>query len=367
MKRKMKLRLLGCCFLALFPPGLFGQIPWNDANWQLIPSRSDEFNGSSLDLTKWRFGVGSMNSHFAGKAPNCTCELQFYKPENVVFTGSSVKLVAKHEQTIQGVIMPWLPCTAVLCDPILNCRNFNYTSGAFTSKNDGTGTPLDLAYGYGYFEIEAKIPKGLGFWPAFWLNRYKSCSNGAEIDILEPSGGSSVTANSFGANVWYAADPDCNFNDGGALMSGFPDLSLSFHKYAIDWSPGKVDFYFDNSIIREVLTSLVPDHPMDLYFNLAISNYEPPDINTIFPNAFEINYFHYYNKVYGPCSAEVTDQSNINFNTFNYSDKKSIRIYNSKVPSSGSITLRANDFIEFPYSFEVPVGVTFNAITIKCK
>jgi beta-glucanase (GH16 family) len=38
-------------------------------------------------------------------------------------------------------------------------------------------------FGYGYFEIEAKLPTGRNLWPAFWMWSFDSWP--PEIDILE--------------------------------------------------------------------------------------------------------------------------------------------------------------------------------------
>ena len=52
-----------------------------------------------------------------------------------------------------------------------------YTSGIVTSL-------AREKFSYGYFEIRAKIPKGKGIWPAFWLTNDGSL----EIDVFEVLG-----------------------------------------------------------------------------------------------------------------------------------------------------------------------------------
>ena len=58
----------------------------------------------------------------------------------------------------------------------------NYTSSRMITKNKGD-------WKYGRFEIRAKIPKGVGTWPAIWLlatdNVYGGWPNSGEIDIME--------------------------------------------------------------------------------------------------------------------------------------------------------------------------------------
>jgi len=359
--------------LFIFSSGgdIVSQTPLNDNTWQLVPAKSDEFNGTTLDLTKWGYLSGS---HTASEP--CSCELQFYQSQNVQFTGSSVKLKAlKESPPIWGRITSdqTLSCNLVVCSSptITNCKNFYYSSGGFRSKNGGTGGYLDLAYDYGYLEIEAKIPKGKGLWPAFWLHRNDptdpcSTDNGHEIDIVEPDGQNSIEANSFNANVWWAENPDCNFNDGGALLTGFQDLSIDFHKYAVEWSPDQVFFYLDNTLIRQVTTDYVPDHPMDLYFNLAVSQFTPPDINTIFPNYFEINYFHFYKLNMDMCQSNVPLHIGSSGIISNSVYKDIIIDPGMTMESGNSLILRASNSYTFEGEFYVPIGAEFGALITFC-
>ena len=70
-----------------------------------------------------------------------------------------------------------------------------------------------------------------------WLNRY-------------------VAGNDFGAGEEYRYAP-----------AAPADLPEGFHDYAFTWEPGRLRWYVDGTLAREV-TRGVPDHPMKVYFSL---------------------------------------------------------------------------------------------------
>jgi hypothetical protein len=64
-----------------------------------------------------------------------------------------------------------------------NPKEFTVNNKKITS-NYGVGLVSNTTkFGYGYFEIEAKLPTGKNLWPAFWMWSFDSWP--PEIDILE--------------------------------------------------------------------------------------------------------------------------------------------------------------------------------------
>jgi beta-glucanase (GH16 family) len=153
---------------------------------------------------------------------------------------------------------------------------------------------------YGYFEIEAKLPKGKGTWPAFWLFNHIG-SRVPEMDVMEAYAGGEgwgVTdaqgvrrPTVFAATVWEGNDPNNNRQVGFKMFAAGVDLSEGFHRYAVKWEPNKQTYYFDGKEIL-VLNTTFSD-PMylmlDLWFGSASGT---PDNST--PqgksNSYEINY-----------------------------------------------------------------------------
>lgn len=152
---------------------------------------------------------------------------------------------------------------------------------------------------YGYFEIEAKLPKGKGTWPAFWLFNHIG-DRRPEIDVMEAYAGGEAPwgfndANGVARPTAYA--PTIWKGDYEGQLVGTrqydtgTDLSEGFHKYAVKWEANKQTFYFDG---QEILTvDVAMGDPMylmlDLWYGSASGT---PDDST--PqgkdNSFEVKY-----------------------------------------------------------------------------
>jgi beta-glucanase (GH16 family) len=150
---------------------------------------------------------------------------------------------------------------------------------------------------YGYFEIEAKLPRGKGTWPAFWLFNHIG-ERRPEIDIMEAyAGGASpwgrpdkegiMRPTAYGATIWFDKGVQATYHQYNART----DLSNGFHKYGLKWEPDRLTFYFDGKPIHTADVSM--SDPMylmlDLWFGSASGQ---PDDST--PqgkkNAYEVKY-----------------------------------------------------------------------------
>jgi beta-glucanase (GH16 family) len=153
---------------------------------------------------------------------------------------------------------------------------------------------------YGYFEMEAKLPVGMGTWPAFWLlNHDGAAPYRPEIDILEAYSGGGAGSGWSDANLHptaYASTIWPNGIEGGSYAGtrthqNLGDLSAGFHKYGVKWEPGKQTFYFDGKEVYSVNVSMGSRMYilLDLWFGSASGN---PDDSTPTgkDNSYEINY-----------------------------------------------------------------------------
>ncbi len=149
---------------------------------------------------------------------------------------------------------------------------------------------------YGYFEMEAKLPKGKGVWPGFWMLGMNS-DRRPELDIMEaypgavdpwaaPDANGIPTSMMYGVTLWRDAEDHAGFK-----MVATPDLSAEFHRYGAKWEPNKVTYYFDGREVYSVDASL--SEPMFLILSLwfGSASGDPTDATpTGASNAYEINY-----------------------------------------------------------------------------
>jgi beta-glucanase (GH16 family) len=251
-------------------------------NWTMI--FHDEFNGTSLDTTKWttcyfNFTVGNGCDHDQG-------ELELYRPENVVVSNGTLKLRAERRTIVAS-----------------NGKTYDYTSGMITTgPTTFNSKDTRFAFQYGYMEIRAKVPYGNGLWPAFWTLP-ADLSWPPEIDVFEILGNAPHIIN---MHYHY---PTANGGDGdsGAKWAG-PDFSADWHTYAVDWEPHAIIWYVDGIERRRYTdASHIVSKPMYLVANLAVGGDWPGSPNRItrFPSYFEIDYIRVWRRAASPALASA--------------------------------------------------------------
>jgi beta-glucanase (GH16 family) len=209
---------------------------------------ADEFATSALDSATWATVTPWYTSYTSG-------ELEYYDPANVAVSGGQLHL-ASLESSANGS---------------------SYTSGIVTSLQRAQ-------FSYGYFEIRAKLPRGQGVFPAFWLTN----DNTLEIDAIEllgdrPARGY-MTLHRDNEQVFQEA------HDG-------VDLSAGYHTYGVDWQPTYVRWYVDG-VRRATYAHAMPSDPMWICLDTAIGGPWPgsPNASTPFPQSFDIDYVRVWDK-----------------------------------------------------------------------
>jgi len=151
-----------------------------------------------------------------------------------------------------------------------------------------------FAQKYGYFEMRAKLPKGLGTWPAFWLlgapSLLDKSATGIEIDVLEEYG---VNPNALWTNVhlWY---PDKSHKaDGRAYF--VTGMTEDFHNYGVMVDSAFIIFYYDGVELRRVRTPEEAKVPLYLLVDLALGGGWPID-ETPNPSYMYVDYVRAYSK-----------------------------------------------------------------------
>jgi beta-glucanase (GH16 family) len=255
-------------------------------DWQLV--WSDEFDTDGLpDAARWTFEEGFVRNE----------ELQYYtraRKENARVEQGLLILEARKERFPQ-------PRFRLDAAPHRwqERREFaDYTSASVTTKGLASWT-------YGRVEVRAKLPAGRGTWPAIWMLGTNITQVGwpacGEIDIMEHVG---HEPDALHANVHTRGYNHTRGNGRGKRLS-LPRAAVAFHVYALEWTPGRLDFFVDGEKFFSVanagdgVDSWPFDAPQYLILNLAIGGAwggQQGVDDTIFPQRFLIDYVRVYQK-----------------------------------------------------------------------
>ena len=184
----------------------------------------DEFNGTSLDQSKWSYELGNGCPALCGWGNN---EKEYYtnSTQNVNVSGGYLNINAIYNPNYSG-------------------SGSDFTSGKINTK--GKFDQL-----YGRFEASIKLPAGTGLWPAFWMlptdNAYGDWPTSGEIDIMEYRGDQQTT--SFSTMHYGNAWPN-NEYDGTTYNLPSGNFTNAFHEFAVEWQPRVLKFYVDNVLIK---------------------------------------------------------------------------------------------------------------------
>ena len=222
---------------------------------------SDEFNSPGApDPAKWDYDLGA-----GGWGNN---ESQFYtnRTDNVLVSNGTLKIIAKKEAY----------------------SGSNYTSTRLLSKGK-------FSFKYGKVEVSAKLPGGVGTWPAIWMLGDNIATVGwpacGEIDIMEQKGSD---MNRIFNTVHYTG-----FSGGGAVGTSFliNNVTTQFHKYGIIWSSSSVQFLVDDVVTYTFsnAANLPFNQNFFLILNMAMGGTFGGSIDPNFNNAvMEVDYVRVY-------------------------------------------------------------------------
>ncbi|MDX2108893.1 MAG: glycoside hydrolase family 16 protein [Verrucomicrobiota bacterium] len=210
-----------------------------DNEWLLVWQDEFEIDGRP-DPDKWSYEVGRVRN----------AELQYYTYDR-----------AANAEVLDGNL--------VIRTIKESYADSDYTSASLLSRDQGDWL-------YARVEIRAKLPTGLGMWPALWLmpseSIYGAWPQSGEIDIME--------------NV--AFDPDrihhtihtenYNHTKGTQKTASFlltnPAPYEDFHTYAMEWYTNKIQMFVDG-IKRFEFTKVGPNYktwPFDRHFYIIMNS-----------------------------------------------------------------------------------------------
>ncbi|HVS91195.1 MAG TPA: glycoside hydrolase family 16 protein [Mucilaginibacter sp.] len=213
---------------------------------------SDEFNGTSVDTSKWVFEKGG-----GGWGNN---ELEYYQANNATVENGNLVITAKRETVGSN----------------------NYTSTRMNTLGKFTQA-------YGRIEARIKMPVGMGTWPAFWMLganigtvSWPTCG---EIDIMEHINADSLI---HGSLHW----------NGGNTSQQITSTPSQYHIYAVEWNLTQIRFYVDNTLYDTENVAAIPAFrlPFFIVLNLAVGGNWPGFTidNSLFPQKMYVDYVRVY-------------------------------------------------------------------------
>ena len=192
------------------------------------PIWQDEFDGDAVDETKWQFVEGDgCDQDLCGWGNG---EEQWYLADNARLEAGALHITGQRERS--------------------NSRW--YTSAKLTTQDR-------FATQYGRFEARMKIPKGDGFWPAFWMMPKSSLRwpLAGEIDILESSGHTPEKV--LGAVHFGQLWPN-NVHYSESILAPVP-WTDDFHVYAVEWRPEEIRWFVNNKEYGRVTPEDIAPYP----------------------------------------------------------------------------------------------------------
>jgi beta-glucanase (GH16 family) len=244
---------------------------------------SDEFNGPSLDTSKWRTCSWWASTTCSIET---NAEQELYTPNNVSVSNGVLDLQARQESAVG-----W------------NGKTYNYTSGMISSGGLYGSSAPGFSYTYGYAEARVKVPAGQGLWPAFW-QLPADYSWPPEIDAMEILGNQPSTTYMH----YHYLDAAGNTQGPGASWTG-PDFSAGWHTFGVDWEPTAITYYVDG-VARWSFTDAanITNKPQYLVLNLAVGGNWPgaPNASTPFPSDFLVDYVRVWDQFGTPASTTTT-------------------------------------------------------------
>jgi beta-glucanase (GH16 family) len=233
----------------------------------------DEFDQPGLpDPAKWAYDVGDGCPNLCGWGNN---EIQYYHQNRLANTRveeGNLIIIARKED-----------------------------AGGYTSTR--LVTRGKAAWKYGKIVVKAKLPYGLGIWPAIWMlpvkNTYGGWPASGEIDIMENVGHL--------PNKVFASAHTKSFNHmiGTQSTNGIKvnNASTEFHEYAINWTAESIEYSIDNQVFHRFVNTHAGfeawpfDQEFYLILNVAIGGNWGGQMgidDNIWPQKMEIDYVRVY-------------------------------------------------------------------------
>ena len=183
----------------------------------------DEFDGETIDTSKWTFEIGTGASGWGNN------EWEYYtdRKENAYVKDGVLHIRAQKE----------------------DYEGQKYTSARMLTKGK-------FAFKYGTVEARIALPTGKGIWPAFWMLGENFDTVGwpacGEIDIIEAVNSENKI---YGTNHWANGSEYATYgNNTGDYRNQKFELDITqFHTYKFTWDEKYIRMFVDDFMYHEIL------------------------------------------------------------------------------------------------------------------
>jgi len=264
-------------------PILFGTCEVSDGNpyWQLV--WSDEFNTDYIDPSKWGYDIGTGDWGWGNN------EDQYYT------NNSNNSFIEDGKLIIKAMLQ--------------NYGGANYTSARMVTR-------YHADWKYGKIIVRAKLPAGVGTWPAIWMLptdwAYGGWPSSGEIDIMEHVGHDPNVIHGSAHTETY--NWQNNGQMGGTIYVN--GTNANFHNYILEWDEDYLKWYVDDvhyaTFTNDQQGNYVTwpfDQNFHLILNIAIGGLwggQQGIDDSIFPVQMEVEYVRVYEHNDSEPDPEVT-------------------------------------------------------------
>lgn len=244
------------------------------------PFWNDEFEGTSLDESKWGYNIGTGDNGWGNG------EWEYYtdRAENVYVKDGLLHIRANIETNADDIANKF--------------GGQKYTSARIITQNKFT-------FAYGTVEARIALPAGKGIWPAFWMLgenidkvSWPACG---EIDIIEAINDENVI---YGTHHWAHEGTHAQYgNSTKQHFDGHYDLDITeFHVYKMTWDKNAISMYVDDFMYQKIdITDAAGEmgtfhKPFFFILNVAVGGSWPGfDIDDAqFPTEMQVDYIRVY-------------------------------------------------------------------------
>ena len=252
---------------------------------------ADEFDTTGKpDPSKWRAEIGFFRNN---EKQYYTDSLKNLRVENgvLILEAHKEKIANKDYKSDKFKNKSWLKY-------IPKTDTAQYTSASISTKGLAAWT-------YGKIEVKAKLPRGVGLWPAIWMLGENQKEVGwpecGEIDIMEHVGHQKDSI--FGTIHTKTYNHMLGTQRGKKIYIDKP--YDSFHVFSIEWTPEKMDFLLDGIVYNHIVNEHKTTHewPFDQKFYLKLNVAIGGGLggkkgidDTVFPQQMVIDYVRVYQR-----------------------------------------------------------------------